>query len=155
VHSVIRKAMARPVLALLVVIAIVSISSTSVAYVVTRPSSAPSGFPHSVAMEQKLGVRFSRVVVVGDGGLIQLSFVILDPDKATEFEASLKKPPAIMSESRLGRTTRVSVMKQGHNLLPGKTYYLVYENTHGAVRPGERVTILSGELALRHVPVLK
>jgi len=155
VQSFIRKAMARPVLALLVLVAILSSGSTAVAYVLTRPDSATSGFPHSVAMEQQLGVRFSRVVVVGDGGLVQLSFVILDPDKATEFEASLRKPPAIMSESRAGGTTRISVMKQGHNLIAGQTYYLVYQNTRGAVRPGERVTIVRGRLQLHHVPVLR
>ena len=154
-QSFIRKAMTRPVLALLVLVAVLSSGSTAVAYVLTRPASAPSGFPHSVAMEQQLGVRFSRVVVVGDGGLVQLSFVILDPDKATEFEASLRKPPAILSENRAGGTTRISVMKQGHNLIAGQTYYLVYQNTRSAVRPGERVTIVRGRLQLHHVPVLK
>jgi len=152
---IIRKAMARPVLALLVLVAILCTGTTAVAYVATRPDAGPTGFPHNAALEQQLGVRFSRVVVVGDGGLLQLSFVILDPDKATEFEAGLKKPPAITSENRPGGTTRISVMKQGHNLIAGQTYYLVYENTRGAVRPGERVTIRAGKLALHHVPVLR
>jgi hypothetical protein len=105
-------------------------------------------------MEQQLGVRFSRLAVVGDGGLLELSFVILDPDKATEFEANLRNPPAILSDDRPGGTTRISVMKQGHNLIPGQTYYLVYQNTQGAVRPRGHATIVQGKLRLKHVPVL-
>jgi hypothetical protein len=48
----------------------------------------------------------------------------------------------------------VSLMKQGHNMRPGQTYYLVYENTGGALRPDERVSIETDSLQLRHVPVL-
>lgn len=154
-QSLINRALGRPVLALLVLLAVLSTGATAVAYVATRPDPQPRGFPHSVGMEQQLGIRFSRVVVVGDGGLVQLSFVILDPDKATEFEASLKKPPAILSESRPGGTTRISVMKQGHNLIAGQTYYLVYQNTRGAIHAGERVSIVAGHLRLAHVPVLR
>jgi hypothetical protein len=146
--------MSRPVLALLVMIVVLCTASTAVAYVVTRPDPHSTGFPHNTAMEQRLGIRFSRLAVVGDGGLLQLSFVILDTDKATEFEAGLAKPPAIVSENRLGGTRRISVMKQGHNLIPGQTYYLVYQNTGGAVRGGERAAIVSGTLRLAHVPVL-
>jgi hypothetical protein len=142
------------VLALLVLVAILCAGSTAVAYVATRGDSATGGFPHSAAMEQQLGVRFSRLAVVGDGGLLQVSFVIVDVDKATDFEAGLGKPPAIRSERRSGGTTRISVMKQGHNLIAGQTYYLVYENTRGAVRPGERASIVAGKLRLAHVPVI-
>jgi hypothetical protein len=39
-------------------------------------------------------------------------------------------------------------------LRAGQTYYLVYENTRAAIRPGERVTIVDGSLTLAHVPVL-
>jgi hypothetical protein len=133
----------------------VSAGSTGAVYLSTRHSAQSLSFPRSAALEQELGVRFSRVVVVGDGGLVQLSFVVMDPDKATQFEASLSKPPAIVSEARPGGTTRVSVMKQGHNLTAGQTYYLVYENTRGAIRPGERVTIRVVDKQLRHVPVLR
>jgi hypothetical protein len=45
-------------------------------------------------------------------------------------------------------------MKQGHTLRAGQTYYLVYQNTRGALRPDEQVSIDSGAMHLRHVPVL-
>lgn len=110
--------------------------------------------PQSTAMENTLGVRFSRVAVVGDGGLLTVSYVVLDAEKATRFQSDTTHPPVLHSEARDGATRRVSLMKQGHNLRAGQTYYLVYENTAGALRPGEQVTIQDGTLRLRHVPVL-
>jgi hypothetical protein len=105
-------------------------------------------------MEDALGVRFSRVAVVGDGGLLTVSYVVLDAEKATRFQSDSTHPPVLRSEAREGSTRRVSLMKQGHNLRAGQTYYLVYENTAGALRPDEQVTIEDGALRLRHVPVL-
>jgi hypothetical protein len=111
-------------------------------------------FPVSAAMQDKLGVRFSRVAVVADGGLITLFYVVLDPEKAAAFQANQAHPPKLTSESRNLSTNRVSLMKQGHVLNAGKTYYLVYENTRRALRPGEQATIGYGSLRLEHVPVL-
>ena len=110
--------------------------------------------PQSAAMENALGVRFSRVAVVGDGGLLTVSYVVLDAEKATRFQSDTTHPPVLHSEARDAATWRVSLMKQGHNLRAGQTYYLVYENTAGALRSGEQVTIQDGTLRLRHVPVL-
>jgi hypothetical protein len=115
---------------------------------------AATTVPQSAALEQQLGVRFSRVAVVADGGLITLSYVVLDSDKATRFQSDVAYPPTLSSEARKLSTSRVSLMKQGHTLRAGQTYYLVYENTRGAIRPGERVTIVDGSLTLAHVPVL-
>jgi hypothetical protein len=110
--------------------------------------------PQSAAMENALGVRFSRVAVVGDGGLVTVSYVVLDAEKATRFQSDTTHPPVLRSEARDGGTRRVSLMKQGHSLRAGQTYYLVYQNTAGALRPDEEVTIEDGSLRLRHVPVL-
>jgi hypothetical protein len=146
---------ARPVLVILIGTAVLLAGISTAAYALIRPTPAvDTHVPQSAALESKLGVRFSRIAVVGDGGLVQLNFVVLDPDKATAFEASLARPPQILSESRPGGTHRVSVMKQGHNLLAGQTYYLVYENTKGAIVPGGHATILENGISLEHVPVL-
>lgn len=110
--------------------------------------------PQSGPMEAALGVRFSRVAVVGDGGLVTLSYVVLDTEKATRFLADVKQPPVLASESRAKGTSRVSMMRASHNLRAGSAYYLVYQNTAEALRPGERVTISYAGLSLEHVPVL-
>ena len=110
--------------------------------------------PQSAEMETALGVRMSRVAVVGDGGLVTLSYVVLDVDKASRFQADTKHPPVLRSEARDGSTSRVSIMRQGHINRAGATYYFVYQNTGGALRAGEDVTIEYAGLRLEHVPVL-
>jgi hypothetical protein len=117
-------------------------------------SSEAGSFPQSPAIEDQYGVRFSRVAVVGDGGLITLTYVVLDSEKATRFQSDVQHPPELRSEARDGGTKRVSIMKQGHTLRAGQTYYLVYQNTKGALRHGEDATIRLGDLSLVHAPVL-
>lgn len=118
-----------------------------------RTGSAAYTVPHSAAMEDQLGVRFSRVAVVGDGGLITLTYVVLDAEKATRFQSDVTHPPVLTSEERTGNAKRVSLMKQGHTLRPGEQYYLVYQNPADLVRHGEKITIHYGKLTLPHVPV--
>lgn len=110
--------------------------------------------PQNAAMESSLGIRFSRIAVVGDGGLITVNYVVLDAEKAARFQIDAVHAPVLSSEARTGGTRRVSLMRHGHNLRAGQTYYLVYQNTKGAIRAGERVTITKGKLTLAHMPVL-
>jgi hypothetical protein len=109
--------------------------------------------PQSAAMEDQLGVRISRVAVVGDGGLITVTYVVLDSEKASRFQSDVAHPPIIKSDRRKGSTARVSLMKQGHTLRAGQQYYLVYQNPSDLVRHNETVEIDYGQLSLKHVPV--
>jgi hypothetical protein len=138
----------------LVGVALVLAGIASAAYALTRPTAHSTAFPQSAAMESQLGVRFSRVAVVGDGGLITVTYVVLDSEKASRFQSDVAHPPVLLSESRHVGTKRVALMKQGHALRAGQTYYLVYQNTRGALQPGERATVVDGGLRLAHVPVL-
>jgi hypothetical protein len=113
-----------------------------------------TAIPQSASMEQRLGVRFSRIAVVGDGGLITVSYVVLDSEKATVFQADRDHPPVLYSDARPLSTQRVSIMRNGHLMRPGATYYFVYENTRGALQPGETATIEYGGLRLSGFPVL-
>lgn len=120
----------------------------------TSDAAANRRVPQSAAMELALGIRVSRIAVVADGGLLTLSYVVLDAEKAQRFQADKANPPVLSSESRELRTKRVSMMKQGHTLRAGQTYYLVYENTRGALRSGESASVNAAGLHLAHVPVL-
>jgi hypothetical protein len=116
-------------------------------------SAADPVVPTSAAMENVLGVRFSRVAVVGDGGLVEVSYLVLDSEKATRFQSRTADPP-VLTNLGSGRTTkRVSLMKQGHQLRNGQTYYLVYLNS-GVLKPGDRAEITSQHQTLTGVPVL-
>jgi flagellar basal body-associated protein FliL len=143
------------VIVLAVAVVLLAGAATAFALSHSGPGHRSTTMPHSAAMEAQLGIRVSRVVVVADGGLLTVSYVVLDGEKAQRFQADLAHPPVLTSESRPMSTKRVSLMKQGHALRAGQTYYLVYENTRGAIHAGEQVTIGYGHLRLHHVPVLK
>jgi hypothetical protein len=136
------------------VLAIALVVGILVGLRVWSSADAAGAFPQSAAIEQQYGVRFSRIAVVGDGGLITLTYVVLDSEKATRFQSDVGHPPELRSEARDGGTQRVSVMKQGHTLRAGQTYYFVYQNTKGALRHGEKASVHLGDLVLPHAPVL-
>jgi hypothetical protein len=129
-----------------------------IGFVLLRPhlpsASAGTTVPQSAQLEARTGVRFSRVAVVGDGGLVTAFYVVLDTEKATAFQADREHPPRLASEERDGGTQRASIMRAGHQMRAGQTYYFVYENTAGAIKPGEHVTITYDGVSLKHVPVL-
>lgn len=111
--------------------------------------------PQSSAMEAKLGVRFTHVAVVAGGGIIEVRYVVLDAAKASTFQSDTAHPPKLRDEQDGGVASQTEQMRQGHELRPGQTYYLMYSDPRGAIRPGDTVTIedTSG-LRLSGVPVI-
>ncbi len=145
---------ARRVINLLLAVAVLVLGAYLVGLRQPAASGATTEVPHSAAMEKVTGVRFTRVAVVGDGGLLTVSYVVLDSEKATAFQSDREHPPLLTSEARDAHTQRVSIMRAGHLMRAGQTYYLVYENTAGTLRAGERVTVTYDHVSLKHVPVL-
>ena len=64
------------------------------------PVTPATPFPHDAAMERATGVQFSRVAVVGDGGLVMVEYVVEDVEKATAFQADRANVPTISSQAR-------------------------------------------------------
>ncbi len=115
------------------------------------PMHAPGAkAPESLAVEAQLGIRFSHVAVVGGGGLVELTYTVLDPEKATTFQSDTTHPPTLYRTGDSDNPVHIAaLMKQGHNLRPGQTYFILYENPKGVVHAGDTVRIDSkaGELA--------
>jgi hypothetical protein len=44
-------------------------------------------------------------------------------------------------------------MKQAHELRPGQTYYLLYLNSQGSIKRGDKIEIGAGKGRLAHVLV--
>lgn len=122
-----------------------------------RESATAAGrpdMPTSAAVESKTGVRFEHAKVVADGGIVELDYTVLDVNKATAFQNDVHHPPVLSSERRSGNPLyRTALMKQGHQLRPGQTYYVLYLNNHGEVRSGETLKIDVGGARLAGVPV--
>jgi hypothetical protein len=109
--------------------------------------------PHNAQMEAALGVRFTQAAVVGDTGLIELRYVVLDAQKASAFQNDTAHPPLLRNERSGKNAWRAALMKQGHELRPGQTYYLLYLNNQGAIHRGDKITVEAAGKRLLHVPV--
>src|ERR1700704_5419035 len=81
--------------------------------------------PHDGRIEGALGVRFTQAAVVADGGLVEIRYTVLDTQKGSAFQNDVKHPPVLKSERNGKVAWRAALMKQGHELRPGQTYYIL------------------------------
>jgi hypothetical protein len=109
--------------------------------------------PVSAEIEARYGVRITMVAATAEGGLIDLRYTVIDPDKAALMTDSLESLPVIAAGNGTVLTQRGAAHRHGQNLKAGVTYFLLYTNTQNAVRAGDELLVKVGELHLDHVPV--
>lgn len=102
-------------------------------------------------LEDKSGVRVVRVAVAGGGGMIDVRYQVVDPEKALSVHSGT---PAIVDE-RSGRTIDRQWMGHGgpSRFTLGRTYYLLFVNSDGLLQPGAGVTVKLGGGRVEHVLV--
>ena len=107
----------------------------------------------AAGLADRLGVRLTRVAVTGDGGLLDLRFQVVDPDKAAAIHDQAT-PPAIVAEDS-GLFLDGLLMGHSHSgpFKTAVTYYLLFENDGNLVDRGSRVTVLLGDVQVQHVVV--
>jgi hypothetical protein len=112
-----------------------------------RPTVSESG------LAERSGVRLVRVAVTGGGGLLDLRYQVVDPNKAAAVHEA-RTPPAIIDE-HTGLVLNRLLMGHAHHgqLKPAVSYYLIFENTGNWVRRGSEVTVLLGDAQVEHVVV--
>jgi hypothetical protein len=112
-----------------------------------RPAVSASG------LTERSGVRLIRVAVTGGGGLLDLRYQVIDPNKALSVHEA-RTPPAIIDE-RTGLVLNRLLMGHAHHgqLKPAVSYYLIFENTGNWVHRGSEVTVLLGDAQVEHVVV--
>jgi hypothetical protein len=102
---------------------------------------------------ERSGVRVVRVAASGGGGLLDLRFQVVDPERAAAVHDA-DTPPALVDE-RTGGAIAGLFMGHSHHgwFKAGVTYYLVFENPGTLVRRGDRVSVVLGPARLQHVRV--
>ncbi|WP_393174757.1 hypothetical protein [Nonomuraea marmarensis] len=110
--------------------------------------------PASHEVEQQYGVRFTMVGVTADHGLLDVRFIVLDPDRATDMLSDPARLPDVVVESKGKALPSPALTPMIHDPVAGRTYYVLYRNSGGVVRVGDTVTLAFDQASLRHVPVL-
>lgn len=121
-----------------------------------RGETGPAPVPR-VVFEETTGIRITRIAVVGGGGLVDVRFTVLDPDKAIAVHDP--DSPLVLVNEENGDV--VSAAFHGRHaggttqtgLDPAATYYLVFANSGRALQRGEEASVLLGDVRLEHVTV--
>jgi hypothetical protein len=122
------------------------------------PANIPASWRRPVVAAGDLagrsGVLITRVAVTGAGGLVDLRFKVVDPDRTTSLHDK-RTPPAIVDE-RTGLVVHELFMGHAHSdpFKSGITYYLVFNNPGNWVKAGSRVSVLLGDAQVQHVVVV-
>jgi len=92
----------------------------------------------SLAIEERYGIRIRRVAALAGGGIIELRFLIVDPDKANLYMHDPEYMPALVADG-----IRLEPPERGHDMeyKAGWGYYILYGNHSSAVKSGKPVVI--------------
>jgi hypothetical protein len=147
-----RRTSARALVALLVIALLVAfVAWTQRASAVQRVPHRP--VPVNAGFEGRSGIRIDRVTVVGDGGLVDVRFTVLDTQKAHRFVGdsdhttvgkSKLAPPTMYAPGRKVTVRDIASMHAHSEYRAGQTYFLIYLNPGGKIRPGDLLDLAGG-----------
>jgi len=109
--------------------------------------------PVSRAVEAASGIRVLAAHVVGSGGIVELTYQVLEPTKLGIVEGDPTKTPSITNPASGQTLIKTAGMRAGHATRPAGTYFLLYYNKSGAVRPGDKIDVTIAGTTLAGVPV--
>ena len=99
------------------------------------------------------GVRLVRVAVTAGGGMLDLRYQVVDPDKAVAVHDQ-KNPPTLVDEATGQTASRPWMHHSSSNPLHAAvTYNELMLNPSGVVKPGSLITVIIGGSRLEHVVV--
>jgi hypothetical protein len=103
------------------------------------------------AIEQQWGIRVTMIGVTGDGGLIDFRYQVTDADKAQAFLGNSVNYPVLVDEASGASVRSPALMANKHEIQAGRTYFLLYRNTDGAIQRGSSVSLVFGQLRVEHL----
>src|SRR6476620_4679953 len=140
------------------VVAIAVIVATAVSFIgyawLSSASQANGVVPTSPEIEATWGVRITHVAVTADGGLIEMRFLVLDSDRALAMMRDVANVPVLRVEGTGVTIRSAALMTAKHAVAAGRTGFMLYRNTKGAIKSGTAVTVVFGKLELQHVLAL-
>ncbi len=121
-----------------------------------RPVDLRSGTDAVTADEMagRYGVDVNLIAATARGGLIELRYQVVDPDKATRILHDEELAPILIAEDT-GKTLRMSSPphKHGAELRTGGQYFFLMANARNALHEGSLVTLVIGDARLEHLTV--
>lgn len=103
-------------------------------------------------MAARYGVDIDLLAVTAAGGLVELRYQVVDPDKAAPLVHDPDLSPALVAEDS-GKTLVMSTPPHHHGteLQLGGTYFFLMANAESALHKGDDVTVVIGDARLEHL----
>ena len=99
------------------------------------------------------GVRVLRITFTAGGGMLDLRYQVVDPDKAVIMH-DVDTPPILVNEDTGQILDRPYHEHSSDTLMrAGLTYNELIVNERRIIKPGNRMTLIAGESRLEHIPV--
>ena len=104
------------------------------------------------AFEEETGIRIIRVAMTAGGGMVDLQYQVVDPDKSLIVHDD-DKPPALIEESTGWLFATPFHDHSYRELHTAVTYHELITNGDGLLERGSKVTLTVGEARLEHLRV--
>jgi len=104
------------------------------------------------AFEEETGIRVVRIVLTGGGGIIDLQYQVVDPDKALIIHDA-DNPPMMLDEKSnfiFANPFHEHAAREVHTAV---TYHELIMNGSGFIQRGSKITLKVGESKLEHLVV--
>jgi hypothetical protein len=138
-----------PVAAVLLAIAVGLVGWTVLAL---RPAAgpAPAGttrMPSSPEIEDAYGVRFTGAYLTAAGGMVELTYQVIDADKSVAVHED-EFTPVIVADGTTYDKPGLEGHGHGADFVAGRSYFDLLANVGGGLEVGDTVTIRVGDFEL-------
>jgi len=124
------------------------------------PAPAPSVRPHprrATLVKRRFGIDVIGVRLTAAGYMLEFRYRVLDPERARPvFKRQTK--PVLVDEQTGGRfhvptPPTVGPLRNSNQPLAGHTYWMMFANPGRFIKPGQRVSVVIGDLRVEHLVV--
>ncbi|MCX6521108.1 MAG: hypothetical protein NTZ21_10630 [Actinobacteria bacterium] len=109
---------------------------------------AGSSVPTSPALEDEFGIRLTGAYLTADGGMVELTYQVLDADKAVAVHLE-ENGPVIVADGAVFEAPGLAGHGHGkQGVAAGRSTFVLLANIGGALRAGDTVAVRVGDVVL-------
>jgi hypothetical protein len=136
-----------------------------IALLALRPAPMPVGSISEVdptqvaALQAAWGIRVTNAALTGGGGIVDIRFQVVDPDKALGLHDP-ENPPVVIDQASgkvldkgAGPHGGAALHQSADTFKAGRTYFFLFQNNGSLLQPGSRATLKIGDVLLENVIV--
>ncbi len=135
----------------LLVVVSLGLGGFALSRMIQPPGKEIAEIPQPV-IEARYGVRFTRIAMTADGGLVDIRYVVVNNEGNMDaLMDGTHNPVLIATDGKQVFTEATMTHKVDHEI--GQTYWMIYYNTNNALHSGSVIDIQIGDVLIENVKV--